>query len=385
MLDFLLAEETVSASMAELLAGRYIPHNAIGAGNFSSVRLADVAPAYRETDPLAPATVALKSCPMSNKEQYHVLKKEWAAFCSLRESVGITKAPDFHEADPAILSAYDYFEEGGNATIVLELAPHGDLMTYLTRNSLTERQICRIMRQLLNALKTIHAAGYAHRDIKPHNVLVVATEPQIRTKLADLGLVKQVGQGLGLIGAQCSACDYEFRSPDVKDSMDDGMFLKRMEFEANDVYAAGMTMFCLVTGTVPNQEDQLRRSRNQPPMYPQLLKVSPQFLQVMALLLDQDPDDRPTAEGALQHPWFEMLQKGPAAPASDARPPEAVSGAGSALDGHGVEATVTGHITALTESQWAKPEEPASPLVPVVEATAAPVPAAAAKSGDDEA
>ena len=377
--------------MSEVLAGRYVPHQAIGAGNFSSVRLADVASAYRDVEKRAPQTVALKSCPVEDAEKYAILKKEWAAFDTLRASVGITKTPDYTEASSVLLSAYDYFEEGGYATIVLELAPYGDLMTYLTRNSLTERQICRIMHQLLSALKLVHAAGYAHRDVKPHNILVVAVEPQIRTKLADFGLVKQLSSGMGLLGAQCSAADFEFRSPDVKDSMEDGMFLKRMEYEANDVYAAGMTMFCLATGKVPDKDDQFRRAKNLPPMYPELRVVSPACLELLALLLDQDPDERPTAAAALDHKWFELLET---APATEVATAEADIGAlkseGSILDGHGVEATVTGHISALPESAFnfrppgSTELTAASPRLPPG-APAAPEATAAESGGDDDA
>ena len=51
-----------------------------------------------------------------------------------------------------------------------------------------------LMRDVCEGLHALHSRGIVHRDLKPQNVLIT---PQRRGKLADMGLAKRLGVGVG--------------------------------------------------------------------------------------------------------------------------------------------------------------------------------------------
>ncbi len=82
----------------------------------------------------------------------------------------------------------DFFEEGGNAYLVMDFVEGESLSDRIKREgSLPERTALAWAEQLLDALAYCHAQGVIHRDVKPQNVIV---RPDGRAVLVDFGLVK---------------------------------------------------------------------------------------------------------------------------------------------------------------------------------------------------
>ena len=59
-----------------------------------------------------------------------------------------------------------WYESDTAVYIAMELVPHGSLQQYIG-DGLPEKDVQTIVFQLLQGLSHMHAAGYAHRDLKP--------------------------------------------------------------------------------------------------------------------------------------------------------------------------------------------------------------------------
>ncbi|KAF2212005.1 hypothetical protein CERZMDRAFT_42444, partial [Cercospora zeae-maydis SCOH1-5] len=80
-----------------------------------------------------------------------------------------------------------------NVYIFQDLITGGDLMSYLQRTGkLTEAQTAIIIRQLLEAVKYLHAHGIVHRDIKPENILMTSWRDGGRIVLTDFGQARPI-------------------------------------------------------------------------------------------------------------------------------------------------------------------------------------------------
>ncbi|MGB9872304.1 MAG: serine/threonine-protein kinase, partial [Anaerolineae bacterium] len=89
---------------------------------------------------------------------------------------------------PNLVRVSDYFEEGGNAYLVMEFVEGESLANLIAaRGPLPEAQVLEWARQLLDALAYCHSKGIIHRDIKPQNIII---RPDGRAVLVDFGLVK---------------------------------------------------------------------------------------------------------------------------------------------------------------------------------------------------
>ncbi len=91
---------------------------------------------------------------------------------------------------------------------------------------LAEAQGVQLGIDLATALSTLHRHGLVHRDIKPSNVILVAGVP----KLADVGLVAEVGRADSLVGTP------GFIAPEGPGK------------PAADLYALGKLLYELATG-----------------------------------------------------------------------------------------------------------------------------------------
>jgi eukaryotic-like serine/threonine-protein kinase len=87
---------------------------------------------------------------------------------------------------PNLVSVYDYNAEGERPYLVMEYVAGGDLGRRLVQGS-EPVDVERLARELLQALRHIHAAGVLHRDVKPQNVLIAEDG---RAQLTDFGIAQ---------------------------------------------------------------------------------------------------------------------------------------------------------------------------------------------------
>jgi serine/threonine-protein kinase len=89
---------------------------------------------------------------------------------------------------PNLVRVTDYFEEWGNAYLVMDFVEGQSLADRIAaQGPLPEAQVLDWACQLLDALAYCHAQGVVHRDIKPQNIIIRADGRPI---LVDFGLVK---------------------------------------------------------------------------------------------------------------------------------------------------------------------------------------------------
>ena len=61
----------------------------------------------------------------------------------------------------------------------------GELFTYIAETGVFSESMCRhLLKQMLMALNYLHTQGFAHRDLKPQNILLTRN---YEVKLVDFG------------------------------------------------------------------------------------------------------------------------------------------------------------------------------------------------------
>ncbi|MCG5216786.1 serine/threonine-protein kinase [Streptosporangium sp. KLBMP 9127] len=93
-------------------------------------------------------------------------------------------------AHPSVITVFDVVTEDDRPWIVMELLQARSLEQLIREEGpLPPRKVAEIGRQVLGALRAVHAKGILHRDVKPSNVLVTHD----RAVLTDFGLAALEG------------------------------------------------------------------------------------------------------------------------------------------------------------------------------------------------
>jgi eukaryotic-like serine/threonine-protein kinase len=147
-------------------------------------------------------------------------------------------------AHPNIVNVFDQGQEGSITFIVMEYLSGITLRELLQDfGALTPAQTVDIVRAVLQGLDAAHSAGIVHRDLKPENVLLADDG---RIKIADFGLARASTHNTATSQALLGTIAY--LSPEL---------ISRGEADLrSDIYALGIMMFEMLTGSQPYQGDQ---------------------------------------------------------------------------------------------------------------------------------
>ena len=183
---------------------------------------------------------------------------------------------------PGILPLYAAGEADGQLYIATRFVDGVDLRTLLVRSGpLPTERALSLVEQVADALDAAHARKLVHRDVKPGNVLVDASD---HCYLCDFGLTTQVGAGgTTVTGGLAGSLDY-LAPEQIRREHVDGRA---------DQYALACVLYELVSGRPPfrrETEAQTLWAHMQEEAGP--IREQPELDTVVARALAKDPDDR---------------------------------------------------------------------------------------------
>jgi eukaryotic-like serine/threonine-protein kinase len=287
--------------IGQLLDGRYRVESLIARGGMATV--------YLGTDTRLDRTVALKimHAELANDEDFV------RRFVVEARSVARLSHPN-------VVTVFDQGTDGRTLYLAMEHVPGRTLRDLLNeRGRLAPREALDIMDGVLAGLGAAHDAGIAHRDVKPENVLL--TDSMV-VKVADFGLarllagVSQTKSGM-IIGTAAYLAPEQVagQTADAR----------------TDVYAAGVMLFELLTGTQPHTGDTplavaYKHVNEVVPPPSSIVPGLPSALDTLvALATSRDPELRPGDAGqflsAVTGVRHGLPPAGPPVPAPGGTPP----------------------------------------------------------------
>lgn len=196
---------------------------------------------------------------------------------------------------PNIIRALDVGEDNGRHYIAMELVDGENLGAMIKRRgSLPEEEATAIACAIAQALHAAHVHGLIHRDVKPDNVLIGRDGA---AKLADMGLVKSLGEDLNLTKTGRGLGTPHFMAPEQFRNA------KNVNFRS-DIYALGATLYAMVTGEIPFKGNTaldtfLKKGRNEFASPRSIMPtVSEALEKVILAAMDADPEKRPPSAKA---------------------------------------------------------------------------------------
>src|SRR5665213_599219 len=164
---------SLTDSIGRVLGDRYRLVTAVGTGASAHVYLADDVSLKRQ--------VAIKVLHPALAGDLAFLKR----FRAEARAVAALNHPN-------VLRVYDWGEQDGEPSLVLEYLAVGSLrQIYDTRTLLTPQQATRIGIEATAGLDCAHRRGLIHRDIKPANLLF---DTEQRLRIADFGLARALAE-----------------------------------------------------------------------------------------------------------------------------------------------------------------------------------------------
>ncbi|SCU77830.1 LADA_0A02432g1_1 [Lachancea dasiensis] len=204
---------------------------------------------------------------------------------------------------PNITHYYGSYLNETKLWVIMEYCAGGSLRTLLRPGKIGEHYIGIIMRELLTALMHIHRDGVIHRDIKAANVLITNDG---HVKLCDFGVAAQLSQTK--IRRQTMAGTPYWMAPEV--------IMEGVYYDTKvDIWSLGITLYEIATGNPPYCEIEALRAmqlitKSKPPRL-EGREYSAALKEVIALCLDEDPRERPTAEELLKTKFMKLHRNAP--------------------------------------------------------------------------
>ncbi|MGL4175718.1 MAG: Stk1 family PASTA domain-containing Ser/Thr kinase, partial [Dermatophilaceae bacterium] len=216
---------------------------------------------------------------------------------------------------PNVVAVYDQGEDDGHVFLAMEYVSGKTLREVLTaEGALSPRAALDVAESLLLALAEAHRSGLIHRDVKPENVILGESGT---VKVADFGLARAVSSQTVTSSSGMLLGTVSYLAPEQ---------VERSAADArSDVYATGLVLFEMLTGTKAFTGDNPIHVAYQhvhggvPTPSSRMPNLPTELDDLVAEATSREPDERPTDAGE----FLELVRRARAvlsAAALDARP-----------------------------------------------------------------
>ena len=146
---------------------------------------------------------------------------------------------------PNIMAVYDVSRSSELEYIVMELIDGISLKQYMQKkgNKLNWREALHFITQIVKALGHAHSRGIIHRDIKPHNVMVLRDGS---VKVTDFGIARLISAGHSTLTQETLGSVHYISPEQARGSHIDAR---------SDLYSAGVVLYEMTTGRLPFEGD----------------------------------------------------------------------------------------------------------------------------------
>jgi serine/threonine protein kinase len=199
--------------------GRYLIKSELGRGAMGVV--------YKAHDPVLDRTVALKTIVLGEDAQ------ERAEFHSRFFQEAKAAARLNH---PALITIYDFGEEGSLAYMAMELLDGTELSRRMMQGAIPLHEAVSIAEQVAEGLAFAHDNGVIHRDIKPGNITLL---PRGRVKIMDFGIARMKSSELKTqLGVRLGTPKYMSPEQSGGGTVD----------HRTDIFSLGIVLYEMLTG-----------------------------------------------------------------------------------------------------------------------------------------
>lgn len=171
-----------------------------------------------------------------------VLKQEFSSDKNFVSKFSVEAQSAAGLAHPNIVNIYDVGEDNGRYYIVMELVEGITLKNYIEKKGRLEvKEAVSIAIQILQGIQAAHNHHIIHRDIKPQNIII---SKEGKVKVTDFGIAR-VSTNQTISSNAIGSVHYI--SPEqARGGYSD---------ERSDIYSLGISLYEMITGTLPFQGD----------------------------------------------------------------------------------------------------------------------------------
>ncbi len=205
---------------------------------------------------------------------------------------------------PNVCRVFDvgYHDEGAARLpfVTMELLNGETLSDRIARGRVPIAEALPIVRQVADGLAAAHEAGIVHRDLKPSNILLIDRGNGLRAVVTDFGIAKGISAeepSASLTSPGTVVGSLAYMAPELFDTGEPS--------PASDIYALGVVIYEMVTGTWPIADTKsvyslLQKVQEGPPPPRELVSdLDPRWDRAIRRALDKDPAARFTTASEL--------------------------------------------------------------------------------------